>query len=51
MYLLDRIEKLERKNAELERKLNSLISCLFPNTIGMDDVQFIEAESEEDGND
>lgn len=46
MYLLDRIEKLEEKNAELERKLNTLISCLFPNTIGIDDVQFIEAESE-----
>lgn len=46
MYLLDRIEKLEKKNAELECKLNTLISCLYPNTIGMDDVQFIEKKSE-----
>ncbi len=45
MYLLNRIKDLEKKNAELEHKLNALISCLYPNTIGIDDVQFIEKES------
>lgn len=44
MDLLNRIEKVEKKNAELERKFNALVSCLYPNTIGLHDVDFIEKE-------
>lgn len=42
--LLKRIEKVEGASAKLERRLNALISCLYPTCISKDDVCFIDSQ-------
>ena len=44
MYLLNQIEELKKKNAELERRLNALISVLYPTCISKDDICFIDEQ-------
>lgn len=40
--LLKRIEELQEANVKLERRLNALISCLYPTCISKDDICFID---------
>ena len=42
--LLKRIEDIQEASAKLERRLNALISCLYPTCISKDDVDFIDSQ-------
>ena len=41
------IEELEKKYNRLEQRFNRLLSCLYPNSIGLQDVEFIGREKED----
>lgn len=41
---LKRIEELQAANVKLERRLNALISCLYPTCISKDDIDFIDSQ-------
>lgn len=41
---LKRIEEIQGANAKLERRLNALISCLYPTCISKDDIDFIDSQ-------
>lgn len=49
--LVKRIEKVEEASAKLERRLNALISCLYPTCISKDDVGFIDSQELADNED
>lgn len=42
--LLKRIEDIQEASAKLDRRLNALISCLYPTCISKDDVDFIDSQ-------
>lgn len=42
------IEELKKENAVLNRRLNALISVLYPTCISKDDVFFIEEQGEKE---
>lgn len=42
------IKQLKKKNAELERRLNALISVLYPTCISKDDICFIDEQGKKE---
>ena len=48
---MDNLEELKKKNSELERRLNALISVLYPTCIGKDDICFIDEQGKKESED
>ena len=45
------IEELKKENAVLNRRLNALISVLYPTCISKDDICFIDEQGEKESED